>query len=297
ADLRVGDLGKRHRLGIVPEEQDLDRVLRVFRLDELDHREGDLLRRRETVLSIEDHRVRDVDRERRRTGRQVLDLVDLEVLGRQADLVGVPPNRVANRAHAVDGSRVVAEFVGAGFWQDVAARAGSGNRVIARSGFRERREDLFQCRAADAAFAARGQRQRSIAVFDDLVLLELLAEFAEVDAGVDDAAVLEVLHPAQRLFHIPAALENKLKEELDELLVRQQRAEQIDRIVFVAVAHYELSARQLSAASQRVDQQILSLRTQSRSPAARGFQQEGAVAGREEAIAELPKLRDLLDRA
>src|SRR5262249_45309142 len=68
-------------------------------------------------------------------------------------------------------------------------------------------------------------------------------------------------------------------------------------IVFVAVAHYELSARQLSAASQRVDQQILSLRTQSRSPAARGFQQEGAVAGREEAIAELPKLRDLLDRA
>src|SRR5262249_18877061 len=81
------------------------------------------------------------------------------------------------------------------------------------------------------------EREGGVPVLDHLGLLELLAELLQVDAGVDHAAVLEVLHPAQRLLDVAARLEHELQEELDELLHREELAEQVDGVVGVAVAH------------------------------------------------------------
>src|SRR5262249_38854562 len=118
----------------------------------------------------------------------------------------------------------------------------------------QRCEDFFEGRTADPPFAGRRQLQRPSAFLDHLVLLELLAELGQVDRGIDHAAILEVLHPAQRLFDIAPGLEHELKEELDELLVGQKLAQQVDREFLVAVAHGQsraTAARQARADSAR----------------------------------------------
>src|SRR5262249_60666430 len=87
-----------------------------------------------------------------------------------------------------------------------------------------------------------------------LSLLEFLAELGQVDRGIDHAAILEVLHPAQRLFDVAPGLKHELKEELDELLVGQKLAQQVDREFLVAVAHGQsraTAARQARADSAR----------------------------------------------
>ncbi len=236
-DLRLGDLRDRDALGVVAEEEHVDRVLRVLGLDELDHRQRDLLGRGEAILAVQDHRVRDVDGQDRRARGQVLFLVHLEVVGLQRDLLGVALDRVADRADAVDRGGVVAELVGSGLGQQLASRAGPRHGVVARARFGQRREDLLERGAADAPLARGRQRELPAAVLDHLALLQLLAELLQVDAGVDHAAVLEVLHPAQRFLDVAARLEDQLQEELEQLLHGQDLAEQVVGVVGVAVAH------------------------------------------------------------
>ena len=112
-------------------------------------------------------------------------------------------------------ARVVAELVGARLGQQLAPRAGARHRVVPGAGFRQRREDLLERRAPDAPLARGRERELAAAVLDHLALLERLAELVQVDARVDHAAVLEVLHPPQRLLDVAAGLEHELQEELD----------------------------------------------------------------------------------
>ncbi len=100
------------------------------------------------------------------------------------------------------------------------------------------REDLLERGAADPPLARGRERELPAAVLDDLALLELLAELLEIDARIDHAALLEVLHPAERLLDVAARLEDELEEELDQLLVSQELAEQVGGEVLVAVAHH-----------------------------------------------------------
>ena len=112
-------------------DETLDRILRILRLDELDESERHLLRRREPILAVEDHRVGDVDREDCRARRQVLLFVDFEIFRLESDLVGIAADRVPDRPHAVDGRRVVAELVWPGLRKELAARSGAGYGVVA----------------------------------------------------------------------------------------------------------------------------------------------------------------------
>src|ERR1700674_3714456 len=175
--------------------------------------------------------------------------VYLEILGLQRDLLRIAAHGVSNRAYPVDRRRVVAELVWARLREELAASAGTRDRVVSRAGFRQRREDLFESRAADPAFARRRENERSAPILHDLALPELLAERVEVDPLVDHPALLEVAHPAEGLFHVAAGLEDELQEELDQLLIGQEAAKEIDRVVGVAVAHG--SSCQLSVVSYR----------------------------------------------
>ena len=169
-------------LRLVAEEDDVDRVLRVLLEDELRERERDLLRGREAVLAVEDHRVRDVDRDRGRAGALVLDVEDLEVVRPEREVVGVAPRRVRDRPDAVEARHVVAELVRARLGQRLGARARARDGVEARPRLLERGEDLLERVAADAALARAQERQVPLAVAaDDALLLEGGAERLEVD--------------------------------------------------------------------------------------------------------------------
>ncbi len=167
----------------------------------------------------------------------MLFLVDLEVLGLQSDIVRVPPDGVADGADAVDRARAVAEFVGPRLREQLAPRAGARHRVVARAGLAQRREDLLERGAPDPPLTGRREGELAASILDHLALLQDLAKLVEVDSRVDHAALLEVLHPAERLLHVACRLENELQEELHQLLHRQELAEQIDGVVLVAVSH------------------------------------------------------------
>src|SRR5207253_8584757 len=97
-------------------------------------------------------------------GSQMLFLVDLEVLGLEGDRLDVPAHRVADRAHAVDRRGVVAELVGPCFGKEFPPRARSRDRVVPGAGLGQRREDLFQRRAADLTLARRRESELSVAL-------------------------------------------------------------------------------------------------------------------------------------
>ena len=116
--------------------------------------------------------------------------------------------------------------------------------MVSGPGPGQRGEDLLQRRAADLALSRGRERELAVPVLDDLVLLEGLREFFEVDRGVDDPTLLQVPHPLERFLDVAPCLEHELQEELDQLLVGQELPEQVDGVVLVAVAHlsYQLSA-------------------------------------------------------
>src|SRR6266576_214667 len=99
--------------GVVAEEQHVDGVLRILRQDQLRQRQGHLLRRRDAVLAVEDHRVRDVDHDHGGAVGVVLGLEDLQVILANADFVGriVVAHGVLDGTAGVDGHRVVAEVI------------------------------------------------------------------------------------------------------------------------------------------------------------------------------------------
>src|SRR4029077_13720368 len=99
---------------------------------------------------------------------QMLLLVHLEVVGLERDVLGVALDRVADRAHAVDRAGVVAELVGPGLGEELAARARPRHGVVARAGLGQRREDLLESRAADAPLAGRRELERAALVLDHL---------------------------------------------------------------------------------------------------------------------------------
>jgi len=82
----------------------------------------------------------------------------------------------SNRADAVDRGGAVSELVGSCLGKQLSARSGARDRVVARPGFRQRREDLFERGKPDLAFPCRRQSELAVAFFDDLVLLELAPE-------------------------------------------------------------------------------------------------------------------------
>ncbi len=73
----------------------------------------------------------DVDCQHRGAGRQVLGLVDLEILLGEVQLADGSLEGILNRAAGVDAVEVVAELVGAGLRQALDALAVSLSRVIA----------------------------------------------------------------------------------------------------------------------------------------------------------------------
>ncbi len=164
-------------------------------------------------------------------------LVHLEVLGLQTDLLGVPAHGVSDRAYTVDCCRAVAEFVGARLRQEFPSSSSAWDRVIARPGPGQRREDLLQSGAADLAFPDGRKGEPPFAVLHDLVLLQSPAELLEVNSRIDDAPLLQVLHPLERLLDVPAGLEHELQKEAGQLLERQELPEQVGWIVGVTVTH------------------------------------------------------------
>ena len=143
--------------------------------------------------------------------------------GCERDVLGVAAHGVADRADAVDRGRVVAELVGARLRQELAAaRRRAGSRGTRRPDFEsdvkisssaERR--IRRSPAAESASCP--SRSSTISLFSSS-----LRNCVEVDSRVDHAALLEVLHPLQRLLDVAAGLEHELQEELDELLVGQE---------------------------------------------------------------------------
>ena len=110
----------RQRLRVPAEADDLQRVLREARRDEVRQRQRRLLHRAPAALGH--HRERQVDAQRHRCGRPPLGLDDLEVLDVErhrtasrdasATLAGRTPHRVADRAYDVE-RLLVAELPGA----------------------------------------------------------------------------------------------------------------------------------------------------------------------------------------
>src|SRR5215213_1648656 len=79
ADLRRRETRERKLLGVVVEEHDLQRVAGVLRAYQVRERERDLLRGREAVFAVEDHRVRAVEHDDRRARGLVVLLVYVQV--------------------------------------------------------------------------------------------------------------------------------------------------------------------------------------------------------------------------
>ena len=121
--------------------------------------------------------------------------------------------------------------------QELAARSRAGDRVVARPRSGERGEDLLERGAPDLALAGGGESELAVALLDDLVFLEGASELVEVDRGVDHAALLEVLHPLERLLDVASSLEHELEEELRQLLVGEELPEEVGGIVAVPVTH------------------------------------------------------------
>ena len=72
---------------------------------------------------------------------------------------------------------------------------------------------------------------------DDALLLERGAERLEVDVLSDDSAALQLLHPLHRLLHVAAETRDEVEEELQQLFVRQERLEEVERQLAVPVVH------------------------------------------------------------
>src|SRR5664279_5603563 len=250
-DLRLAQLLEGDGSCLVAEEHDVDRVLRVFLEDQLRQRERDLLRGREAVFAVEDHRVRDVDRDRGRAGALVLDVEDLEVVRPEREVVRVAPRGVRHRANAIEAGDVVAELPRARLGQRLRAGARTRDGVQARSRFLKRGEDLFERVAADAALAGAEEHEVPLAVAaDDALLLERGAERLEVDVLADDPAALQLLHPLHRLLDVAAETRDEVEEELQQLFVRQERLEEIERQLAVPVIHV-LMLRQIGKSGRR----------------------------------------------
>src|SRR5205085_10539374 len=73
---------------------------------------------------------------------------------------------------------------------------------------------------------------------EDSLLLERGAERFEVDLGRDHPATLQLLHPAHRALDVAGRAVDEVQEELQELLVRQERLEEIERELAVAVVRH-----------------------------------------------------------
>ena len=78
-------------------------------------------------------------------------------------------------------------------------------------------EDQLQRLLADLLLAAGGERVAVAVALDDRLMLELLAELVQIEALVDEAAALQVLHPLQHLVHIAARLQQQEVEQVHEV--------------------------------------------------------------------------------
>ena len=78
-DLCRRQFGDRQFLRTVVKENDLEAVAGILRADEVRESQCDFLRRRESVLAVEDHRVRAVEHDDGRTRRAVILLMNVEI--------------------------------------------------------------------------------------------------------------------------------------------------------------------------------------------------------------------------
>src|SRR5579885_265966 len=130
ADLRRRQLREWQLFRVVVEEDDLERVARILRADQVRERERDLLGGREAVFAVEDHRVRAVEHDDRGARRLIILLVDVQVSvfeverdgqalaldGREQSRVHVEVDRVAElvrlrRLRGLDARREVRRVV------------------------------------------------------------------------------------------------------------------------------------------------------------------------------------------
>ncbi len=216
-DLHVRDFGDRHLDRFVAEKENVNRVLGILRHDQFGQRERDLLRRRDAILAVENHRMRDVDHHDGGATGVVLRFEHLEVLFDERDRIlriAAMLHRILQRAHRVERHRVIAELILPGFGQSLSPRPCRRHGVITCGRFLQTSENLIECVAANLPFAAGGEREISIRVLTDHVLLgQLRKELREVHVLVDEAAVLKHLHPTHRLFDVAACLEQQMIEE------------------------------------------------------------------------------------
>ena len=167
--------------------------------DQLGQRERDLLGGREAVLAVEDHRVRDVDRDRGRAGALVLDVEDLEVLGRERERrPGRGATAFATVRIAVEAGGVVAELVrarlGRASSEPVPAR---GIEWSPAPAFWSDEKISSSACAADLPLAGAGERERCPRRRGPTMpcCSSALRNASRSRSGSDDPAALQLLHP------------------------------------------------------------------------------------------------------
>src|SRR5439155_15945026 len=125
----------------------------------------------------------------------------------------------ADRTERIEIREVVAELVGPGLREPLAALARDRRAVVAGRARLERREDLVQRVLADALLAL-GRHLEALGRALDLAgLLQQLLEVGEPELLVEESVLLaEVLHPAQGLVDVAAGLEQQVAVDLHQLL-------------------------------------------------------------------------------
>ena len=156
--LHAGQLGLGERHGVPPEADDLQRVLGEPGGHQMGQRERGLLHR--PPASLRDHREGQVDAQRHGRGSAPLGLHHLEVLDRERhrrQRTG-PPDRVAHRAHHVEGL-LVAVLEASRRTGDLPGRAGAVQVVLSAPARFEVREHVPQRGTAEPAQRLRRQCQ------------------------------------------------------------------------------------------------------------------------------------------
>ncbi len=155
----------------------------------------------------------------------MLGLVDLQILLEQAEIAALlAPEGVLERAGRVEEVDVVAERVGARLGQALDPLAGGADRVVARAGLVERREDLLEGAAADLALAAGGELEPPLAVAGHHVLvLQAGEERFEIDLLGQVPLLLEIAHPVHRLLDVAAGRQHELVEQAQEVEAGEER--------------------------------------------------------------------------
>src|SRR3989442_7696455 len=120
------------------EQNQRKRIARVLCANEVGERHSDFLRRREAVLSIENHGMRAVEHEHSGAGRLVLALVYLQIriFDVERQLESLALNRTGERAGDVEIERI-AEFVDLGSSAGLDSRRQVAGIVAAEAGLAE----------------------------------------------------------------------------------------------------------------------------------------------------------------